>query len=148
MAGITGITPEFKNSDLIRKGAFVDGQWLETASETFNVTDPATLEVIATLPDQSIEVIHEAIDSAAEAFRLFKKTTPKTRSTWLRNLYNLMMENVDDLAKIITWENGKALSEAQGEVKYAASYFEWYAEEAVRMYGTTIQPNNGSDGHR
>ncbi|QEU61482.1 Uga2 [Kluyveromyces lactis] len=145
MAGITGITPEFKNSDLIRKGAFVDGQWLETASETFDVTDPATLEVIATLPDQSIEVIHEAIDSAAEAFRSFKKTTPKTRSTWLRNLYNLMMENVDDLAKIITWENGKALSEAQGEVKYAASYFEWYAEEAVRMYGTTIQPNNGSN---
>lgn len=137
--------PEIKNKDLIRDGAFVDGKWVSTAAETFEVTDPATGDVIATLPDQDLEVVNEAIDCAYEAFKSYKNTVARSRATLLRNLYNLMMENVDDLAKIITWENGKALSEAVGEVKYAASYFEWYAEESVRVYGATIQSANPSN---
>lgn len=139
------MVPEFNNKDLIRKGAYVDGKWIVSCEETFEVTDPATHEVIATLPDQPLEAVTEAIDVAEQAFRSYKKTTPRTRAAWLRNLYNLMIENVDDLAKIITWENGKALAEAAGEIKYAASYFEWYAEESVRVYGTTIQPANSSN---
>lgn len=142
VGSVKEVTPDFKNADLIRKGAYVNGKWIENAADTFEVTDPATLKVIATLPDQPLEAVYEAIDAAETSFRSYKKTGPRQRAQLLRKLYDLMMENMDDLARIITWENGKAFAEAQGEVKYAASYFEWYAEEAVRMYGTTIQPSN------
>ncbi|KAH3681519.1 hypothetical protein WICPIJ_007500 [Wickerhamomyces pijperi] len=134
--------PTINNPNLIRKGAYINGEWITEAAKRFDVTDPANEQKIADLPDQDLSVVDEAIDAAAEAFKTFKKTTPRQRATWLRNLYNLMNENVEDLAKIISWENGKALSEARGEVKYAASYFEWFSEEAPRIYGKTIQPGN------
>lgn len=136
------VTPTFDNPELIRKGAFVNGEWLNTASKTFQVTDPATTKVIAELPDQDLSIVDETIDAAYNAFQSYKKTSPRQRSVLLRNLYNLMIENQNDLAKIISWENGKAFAEALGEVKYAASYFEWFAEEAPRVYGHTIQPTN------
>lgn len=135
--------PTLKNSNLFQPHPFINGEWRKSKStKTFKVYDPATEEVIAELPDQTPEEIDEAIQITKEAFSSYKKTYPADRSRWLRNLYNLMMENLDDLAAIITWENGKCLSDAIGEVKYAASYFEWFAEEAKRMYGHTIQPAN------
>lgn len=139
------VEPSFKNKDLIRDGSFINGIWNNESEEYFDVYDPATNKVIATLPDQTIDVVDEAIDVAYESFKTYKNTTPRQRATWLRNLYNLMIENLDDLAKIITWENGKALADSIGEIKYAASYFEWYAEEAPRMYGTTIQPSTSTN---
>lgn len=138
-------SPVFQNKELIRDAAFINGEWVKEAPEYFEVTDPASGKVIAKLPDQPISAVEDAIDVAYETFKSFKTTTPRQRSTWLRNLFNLMNENQEDLAKIITWENGKSLSEARGEVKYAASYFEWFAEEAVRSYGVTIQPGNPSN---
>jgi succinate-semialdehyde dehydrogenase/glutarate-semialdehyde dehydrogenase len=135
------VTPTFSNPELVRKGAFVNGEWL-TEGPLYEVRDKASDEVIATLPDQDLSIVDIAIDAAYVAFKTYKKTTPRQRSAWLRNLYNLIMDNADDLAKLISWENGKTYAEALGEVKYGASYFEWYAEEAPRAYGATIQPSN------
>ncbi|SCW00654.1 LAFE_0C08988g1_1 [Lachancea fermentati] len=141
----TSVKPNLANKELIRDGAFVAGKWVTEAAETFEVTDPANGEVIATLPDQPVTIVDEAIDAAYESFKTFKNTIPRERATLLRKLYNLMMDNAEDLGKIVSWENGKALPEAIGEVKYGASYFEWYAEEAPRIYGATIQPSNPSN---
>lgn len=138
---VTMVTPDIKNKQLIRNGGLVNGEWITTGTP-FEVTDPATGKVIATLPDHDISVCEDAIDAAYAAFKTYKKTTPRQRATWLRNLFNLMIENQEDLAKIISWENGKTYTEALGELKYGASYFEWYSEEAPRAYGATIQPGN------
>lgn len=137
--------PVLTNEALLRDGAYINGQWIREADEYFEVTDPASGDVIAKLPDQSVEVVDDAIDFAFEAFKSYKNTTPRQRAGWLRNMYNVMIENAEDLGKILTWENGKPLSEAIGEIKYAASYFEWFAEEACRSYGATIQPANASN---
>lgn len=137
------MVPGIKNTNLIRSTPYIAGKWFQSALRaTFKVTDPATNEQIAELPDQTPEEIDYAIKTAHETFKTFKHTNAYDRAKWLRNLYNLMMENLDDLARIVTWENGKCLTDAVGEVKYAASYFEWYAEEAKRIYGHTIQPSN------
>ncbi|OBA23668.1 succinate-semialdehyde dehydrogenase [Metschnikowia bicuspidata var. bicuspidata NRRL YB-4993] len=137
------MAPVLKNKKLFEAKPFINGEWYNSKSErTFKVYDPATEEVIVELPDQTPEEIDEAINVTSKAFASYKNTSPTERSKWLRNLHNLMMENLDDLAAIITWENGKCLTDAIGEVKYAASYFEWFAEEAKRNYGHTIQPAN------
>lgn len=137
------MAPVLKNPDLFQAKPFINGDWYDSKStKTFKVYDPATEELIIELPDQTPEEIDEAIQITKDAFDSYKKTNPVDRARWLRNLYNLMMENLDDLAAIITWENGKCLTDAIGEVKYAASYFEWFAEEAKRNYGHTIQPSN------
>lgn len=137
------MAPVLKNPNLIQPKPFINGDWFESKSKsTFKVYDPATEEFIIELPDQTADEIDAAIKETKTAFDSYKKTNPIDRARWLRNLYNLMMENLDDLATIITWENGKCLADALGEVKYAASYFEWFAEEAKRNYGHTIQPSN------
>lgn len=137
--------PEFQNNNLLRNGSLINGNWISAAKETFDVTDPASGSKIATLPEQTSSDVEQAIDAAAKAFKTYKNTTPRQRAQWLRNMFNLMMENLEDLAKLISWENGKALSESRGEIKYAASFFEWYAEEAPRIYGTTIQTATASN---
>lgn len=137
------MAPTLKNKNLFQPKPFINGEWFDSKStKTFKVYDPATQEVIVELPDQTPEEIADAIQITKDAFDSFKKTNPVDRARWLRNLFNLMIENLDDLAAIITWENGKCLADAIGEVKYAASYFEWFAEEAKRNYGHTIQPAN------
>lgn len=134
-------TISLNNTELLLKGGYINGE-LTGGEEFFDVIDPATGEVIAKLPDQQIETVDTAINVAFESFKTFKKTTPRQRAGWLRRIHDLMLENIDDLAKILTWENGKSLTESIGEIRYAASYFEWFAEEAPRNYGTTIQPSN------
>lgn len=137
------MAPTLKNPELFRTKPFVNGKWIDsTSTKTFQVIDPATEELIAELPDQSPAEIDEAIKITHEAFLKYKHTSPYDRAKWLRKMYELMHENLDDLATLITWENGKCLTDAIGEIKYAASYFEWFAEEAKRMYGHTIQPLN------
>ncbi|AJQ10357.1 Uga2p [Saccharomyces cerevisiae YJM1332] len=134
--------PTLNDPNLFRESGYIDGKWVKGTDEVFEVVDPASGEIIARVPEQPVSVVEEAIDVAYETFKTYKNTTPRERAKWLRNMYNLMLENLDDLATIITLENGKALGEAKGEIKYAASYFEWYAEEAPRLYGATIQPLN------
>ncbi len=100
--------------------------------------DPATGQLIGTMPEMDSADTEAAIAAAAAALPSFRKLTGRERSRMLRKWYDLMMENADDLAKLITWENGKPMADAKGEVTYAASFYEWFAEEAPRLYGQTI----------
>lgn len=100
--------------------------------------DPASGKHIGSCPEFSKEDTDNAIKAAVDALPSFRKTTGRERSRMLRKWYQLMMDNSDDLAKLITLENGKPLSDAKGEVIYAASFFEWFSEEAPRSYGDTI----------
>lgn len=137
---------QLKNPDLIRTKPYINGEWYDSKStSTFKVYDPASNEELVELPDLTADEIDHAIQVTHEAFKTYKKTNAYDRAKWLRNLYNLMMDNIDDLAAIITMENGKCLTDAIGEIKYAASYFEWFAEEAKRNYGHTIQPSNNNN---
>ncbi len=90
------------------------------------------------MPEMDNEDTEAAINAAAAAFRSFSKTTGRERARMLRKWYQLTMENADDLAQLITRENGKPIGDAKGEVTYAAGFFEWFAEEAPRAYGDTI----------
>lgn len=90
------------------------------------------------MPEMSKEDAQLAIDAAAAAFPSFRKTTARERSKMLRKWYDLMVENAEDIAKLITWENGKPMADAKGEATYAANFFEWFSEEAPRAYGDTI----------
>jgi succinate-semialdehyde dehydrogenase/glutarate-semialdehyde dehydrogenase len=105
-------------------------------------TDPATAKIIGTQPEMDRADTEAAIVAAAAAFPEWRKTTGRQRSKLLRKWYDLVIENADDLAKLITWENGKPIADAKGEIRYAASFLEWFAEEAPRAYGTTIPASN------
>ncbi|KAF2440628.1 succinate-semialdehyde dehydrogenase-like protein [Karstenula rhodostoma CBS 690.94] len=118
---------------------YVNGEWIAAKSgKTFEVHDPATGKTIGTQPEMDRADTEAAIAAAAAAFPEWRKTTGRQRSKLLRKWYDLMTENADDLAKLITWENGKPIADAKGEVTYAANFFEWFAEEAPRTYGSTI----------
>jgi succinate-semialdehyde dehydrogenase/glutarate-semialdehyde dehydrogenase len=100
--------------------------------------DPTLGKVIGTSPEFDAADTKIAIDAAAAALPSFRAKTGRERSKLLRKWYDLMMENSEDLAKLITWENGKPLADAIGEVTYAAAFIEWFSEEAPRLYGETI----------
>lgn len=108
------------------------------------VTDPATGELIGYCPECDSRDAEKAIKAANVAFKDWRKTTGRQRSRILRGWYDLIMENKDDLATLITWENGKAKSDAMGEVLFSANFLEWFAEEAPRVYGDTI-PHSSSE---
>lgn len=91
------------------------------------------------MPEFDAADTENAIKAAAAALPSFRKTTGRERSRMLRKWYQLMMDNQEDLAKLITWENGKPLADSKGEVVYAAGFFEWFSEEAPRIYGDNIQ---------
>ncbi|QCR22255.1 NAD-dependent succinate-semialdehyde dehydrogenase [Pontibacter sp. SGAir0037] len=125
--------------NLLKTEAYINGQWVKAKSgKTFDVKNPATGEVIASVTDLNREDVRHAIDAADAAWLSFKETTAKERATLLRNWFNLMMEHQEELAYIMTIESGKVLSESLGEVNYAASFIEWFAEEAKRTYGDVI----------
>lgn len=134
-----------KKTDLLRQQAFVNGQWINAGSgKTFDVTNPASGEVIARVPELSVDEVDLAINGAAKAQKAWAKKTSQERSVILRRWYELMHEHADDLALLITSEQGKPFAEAKGEVKYAASFIEWFAEEGKRVYGRTI-PQTSND---
>ena len=128
------------NKALALDAALVAGKWLTTSGSgaTFEVTNPATGEVIATLPDLGAAETREAIDAAYAVQKDWAKRSGKERAAILRRLYDLMVANADDLAAILTMEMGKPLPEARGEILYGASYVEWFGEEAKRVYGDVI----------
>ncbi|KAK7544464.1 succinate-semialdehyde dehydrogenase-like protein [Phyllosticta citribraziliensis] len=131
--------PPLSDKSLLKTLSYVNGEWVGAASgKTFEVTDPSSHEVIATQPEMDAADTRKAIDAAAAALPAFRKLTGRERSRMLRKWYDLMAENAEDLAKLITWENGKPIADAKGEVTYAANFFEWFSEEAPRIYGTTI----------
>ncbi|KAJ5610530.1 hypothetical protein N7510_007249 [Penicillium lagena] len=131
--------PELKDKSLFIEKSYINGEWVGAQSgETFEVHDPATGKLIGTCPELNTSDVTKAIEAASAAFPAFRSTQGRERARMLRRWYQLMMDNADDLAKLITWENGKPLADAKGEVNYAASFFEWFSEEAPRLYGDTI----------
>lgn len=134
---------KLNDPDLFRFKAFVGGDWVEADSgKTFEVTNPATGEVIGTVPDMGEAETLRAIDAADKAWPAWRKKTAKERAAILRKWNDLMLENAEDLARLMTLEQGKPLAEARGEVGYAASFIEWFAEEGKRAYGDTIPTHN------
>ena len=131
---------KLKDPSLVTDKALVAGEWVakSDSGKTFDVTNPANGEVIATLPDMNRAEASRAIDAAYKAQKEWARKTGKERAVVLRKLYDLMVANADDLAAILTIEMGKPLAEAKGEILYGASYVEWFGEEAKRVYGDTI----------
>ena len=130
---------QLKDAQLFRQQAFINGEWLDADSgQTINVTNPATGEVIGTVPKMGTAETRRAIEAADKALPAWRALTAKERSAKLRRWFELMIENQDDLARLMTTEQGKPLAEAKGEIAYAASFIEWFAEEAKRIYGDTI----------
>ncbi|KFZ08042.1 hypothetical protein V501_06126 [Pseudogymnoascus sp. VKM F-4519 (FW-2642)] len=132
--------PKLSDPSLLKLDVnFVDGEWVKAKSgKTFDVYDPTNSKVIGTAPDMDSADTELAIAAAATAFKSFKTWTGRERSKVLRKWYDLMVENQEDIATLITWENGKPLADARGEAAYAANFFEWFSEEAPRIYGDTI----------
>jgi succinate-semialdehyde dehydrogenase/glutarate-semialdehyde dehydrogenase len=141
MLDVTAKLP-LKDPDLFRQANLVGGQWVQAASgQTTAVRNPATGEVIGHVPALSAAETRQAIEAAQAAFAGWRAMLAKDRAAILRRLHDLMLANADDLAAIMTAEQGKPLAEAKGEVAYAASFIEWFAEEAKRIYGDTIPQN-------
>jgi succinate-semialdehyde dehydrogenase/glutarate-semialdehyde dehydrogenase len=131
---------KLKDRDLLVAGALVDGHWLAQADggRTFEVTNPSTGDGLAVLPDAGVAEAKAAIEAAHKAQGPWAARTGKERAAILRKLHELMVANADDLAIIMTAEQGKPVAEAKGEVLYGAAYVEWFGEEAKRVYGDTI----------
>ncbi|MCJ1330214.1 succinate semialdehyde dehydrogenase NADP+ linked [Thelotrema lepadinum] len=131
--------PKLNDPTLFKQKCYIGGEWIGAKSgQTFEVHDPASGKLIGSCPELSKEDTDNAVKIAAEALVSFRKTTGRERARILHKWYQLMMDNSEDLAKLITWENGKPLTDAKGEVNYAAAFFEWFGEEAPRSYGETI----------
>ena len=138
------MTP-IQDSRLLRSEAYIGGSWIASRSgKTFEVTNPADGTVVGPVADLEIEQVRDAIDAAESAWPAWRSRTAKDRATLLMRWYDLMLENQDDLAMIMTLEQGKPLTESRGEILYAASFIQWFAEEGKRIYGDVI-PSHGPD---
>jgi succinate-semialdehyde dehydrogenase/glutarate-semialdehyde dehydrogenase len=134
-----------KDPTLLKTRAYIAGEWQGADhGATFEVTNPATGASIATVPLMGTAETRRAIDAANAAWPAWRALTAKQRATILRKWHDLMLDNADDLALILTTEQGKPLAEAKGEIQYAASFLEWFAEEGKRVNGDTI-PTPASD---
>ena len=136
---------KLKDKNLFRQQCYINGQWLDADSgESIDVTNPATGEKLGTVPNMGAAETRRAVEAAEEAFFSWRKTTAYEKSQVLRRWFDLMMEHKEDLSIIMTAEQGKPINESRGEINYAASYIEWFAEEARRVYGDTV-PAHSND---
>jgi succinate-semialdehyde dehydrogenase/glutarate-semialdehyde dehydrogenase len=134
---------DLNRKDLLQTKGYINAKWVSAASgRTFDVRNPATLEVIATVPEMGKAETAQAVAAAHEAFQSYKSIPARQRARLLRKWSDLILENVDDLALILTLENGKSLTEAKGEVTYAASFLEWFGGEAERIHGEVVPSAN------
>jgi succinate-semialdehyde dehydrogenase/glutarate-semialdehyde dehydrogenase len=141
------VTLHLKDPDLLRQAMLIDGEWVQADSgQSIEVRNPATGELVARVPNGGTAETRRAIAAAERAMHGWRKTLPKERAKVLRKLYDLMLENIEDLAIIMTAEQGKPLVESRSEILYAAGFIEWFAEEAKRIYGDIIPQN--VDGRR
>ncbi|CDF81675.1 NADP-dependent succinate-semialdehyde dehydrogenase [Pseudomonas sp. QL9] len=130
---------QLNDAKLFRQQAYIDGSWVDADSgQTIKVNNPATNEIIGSVPKMGAAETRRAIEAAEKALPAWRSLTAKERANKLRRWFELMIENQDDLARLMTIEQGKPLAEAKGEIAYAASFLEWFAEEAKRVYGDTI----------
>lgn len=132
------------NPNLFRQECYINGQWVG-ADESIAVTNPANLAVLGTVPSLGVEQVNTAIEQAHAAMAGWSALTAKERSKILHRWFTLIEASIDDLGIIMTLEQGKPLHEAKGEIRYAASFVEWFAEEGKRVYGETIPPTVGSN---
>lgn len=136
---------QLNNPALFRQQAYINGTWLDADSgATIAVTNPANGEVIGSIPDMTGVEAARAIEAARVAMMSWRKQTAKQRAVIMRRWFNLLMANQDDLGKLMTLEQGKPLAEAKGEIAYAASFIDWFAEEGKRIYGDII-PTHKAD---
>ncbi len=127
---------ELKNPDLLHERCLINGVWRKGASgHQREIHNPATGRLIGTVPDLAVTEIRETIEAADMAFKEWRFITAHERSRILKRWYELIMANQEDLAIIMTTEQGKPLAESRSEIAYAASFVEWFAEEAKRIYG-------------
>ena len=139
MLTTTNLKNLLKDPTLLCNKAFVAGEWIDANDgATFDVKNPARGDVLTTLPDLSIIEVKRAIDAAEASQRAWAARTGKDRAAILRKWHDLMVANADDLGMILTAEMGKPIAEGKGEIIYGASFIEWFAEEAKRIYGETI----------
>ena len=139
------MTFSLSDPDLLRQRALIAGQWRDAdGGGRCEVRNPASGELLGTVPDMGATETRQAIDAAHAAFPAWAKKTAKERAQVLRRMHELMLQHQDDLAALMTAEQGKPLAEARGEVAYSASFLEWFGEEAKRMYGDTI-PGHAAD---
>jgi len=128
-----------KNPSLLRDKGYINGKWVSAADgATFAVTNPADGSLVAQVPELTVEDARSAIEAANAAWPAWRSKTAKERSAILRRWFDLMLANKDDLAALMTAEQGKPLAESAGEIMYGASFIEWFAEEAKRVYGDVI----------
>ncbi|MBI6815978.1 NADP-dependent succinate-semialdehyde dehydrogenase [Pseudomonas syringae] len=130
---------QLKDSTLFRQQAYINGQWLDAdGGQSIKVNNPANNEILGTVPKMGAAEMRRAIEAADKALPAWRALTAKERGNKLRRWFELMIENQDDLGLLMTLEQGKPLAEAKGEITYAASFIEWFAEEAKRVYGDVI----------
>jgi succinate-semialdehyde dehydrogenase / glutarate-semialdehyde dehydrogenase len=128
-----------KSNHYMRQANLIGGEWVQADSgATLDVTNPANGQKLGTVPKSGKAETRRAIEAAAEAFKAFRKTTANERSKMLRKLHDLILENQDALAELLTLEQGKSLAESKGEVGASAAYILWFAEEARRTYGDVV----------
>jgi succinate-semialdehyde dehydrogenase / glutarate-semialdehyde dehydrogenase len=133
---------KLRDPDLLRTKGFIGGKWVDAANgATHQVMNPATREPIGTVPDMGAAETRRAIEAAAAAFPAWAAHTARERAVILRRWFDLMMANQEDLATLMTAEQGKPLAESKGEIAYAAAFIEWFAEEGKRLYGDVIPPH-------
>lgn len=128
---------KIKKQNLFQEKSFINGKWVE-AKETISVFNPSNGKLVGTVPNLGAVEVSSAIDEAKEAFDKWKNTSAKEKEKILKKWHQLILENQEDLAVILTSEQGKPLAEARGEIAYAASFVEWFAEETKRVYGDVI----------
>lgn len=135
---------DLKDPKLFRQQAYISGQWVDADSgETSAVTNPADSAVLGSVPNCGPDETRRAIEAANAAWPAWRAKTAKERADILRRWNDLMLENADDLAKIMTLEQGKPFQESKGEIAYGASFIEWFAEEGRRIYGDVIPAHQG-----
>src|SRR5947208_604183 len=136
---------KLRDPDLLRTRALVGGKWVDaTGGATHQVMNPATREPIGVVPEMGAADARRAIEAAAQAFPAWAAQTAKERAVILRRWYELLMANLEDLSTLMTAEQGKPFAESKGEIAYAASFIEWFAEEGKRLYGDVI-PGHQAD---
>jgi succinate-semialdehyde dehydrogenase / glutarate-semialdehyde dehydrogenase len=136
---------QLKDKTLFRQQCYIDGKWVDADNRaTIPVNNPADNSTLGTVPKMAAAETRRAIEAADRALPAWRAKTAKERAAILRKWFNLMMENQEDLAQLMTAEQGKPLTESRGEIAYAGSFIEWFAEEGKRIYGDTI-PSQGAD---
>ncbi len=136
---VSDLTFQLKDKNLFKQQCFIDGEWVDSDSgDTFDVYNPSDLSLVGTMPNVSKNETIRAIEAANSSWNNWKKLTGKDRSIIIRRWHELILENIDDLALIMTLENGKPIADSRGEIIYASWFTDWFSEEAKRTYGKTI----------